>query len=114
MNFIKQATILLGCLAVGEGVVYLTGIKLPSSIIGLFLLFLILRMKIIKVSDVDGVSGFLIKNMGVFFVPPCIALLNYIGVIKLNIVPLLVVSLGSTLLVIITTGLTHQFLRKKK
>lgn len=35
---IRQCAILFGCLALGELVVYLTGIKLPSSIIGMLLL----------------------------------------------------------------------------
>ena len=32
---IRQCSILFGCLALGELIVYLTGIKLPSSIIGI-------------------------------------------------------------------------------
>lgn len=35
---IRQCAILFGCLALGELIVYLTGIKLPSSIIGMLLL----------------------------------------------------------------------------
>ena len=35
---IRQCAILFGCLALGELVVFLTDIKLPSSIIGMLLL----------------------------------------------------------------------------
>ena len=35
---IRQLAIIFGCLALGELVIYLTGIPLPSSIIGLLLL----------------------------------------------------------------------------
>ena len=35
---IRQCAILFGCLALGELIVFLTGIKLPSSIIGLSLI----------------------------------------------------------------------------
>ena len=35
---IRQCAVLFGCLALGELVVFLTGIKLPSSIIGMLLL----------------------------------------------------------------------------
>ena len=38
---IRQCAILFGCLALGELIVYLTGIKLPSSIIGMLLLALL-------------------------------------------------------------------------
>ncbi len=40
---IRQLVILFGCLAVGELVVYLTGIHLPSSIIGMLVLALLLE-----------------------------------------------------------------------
>ena len=40
---IRQCAILFGCLALGELIVFLTGIKLPSSIIGMLLLTLFLR-----------------------------------------------------------------------
>ena len=40
---IRQCAILFGCLALGELLVYLTGIKLPSSIIGMLLLTLFPR-----------------------------------------------------------------------
>ena len=41
---IRQCLILFGCLAAGELVVMLTGIQLPSSIIGMLLLTLLLRV----------------------------------------------------------------------
>ena len=41
---IRQCSILFGCLALGELIVYLTGIKLPSSIIGMLLLTLFLQL----------------------------------------------------------------------
>jgi len=35
---VKQCTILFGCLALGDFVVWATGVKLPGSIIGMLLL----------------------------------------------------------------------------
>ena len=45
---IRQCAILFGCLALGELIVFLTGIKLPSSIIGMLLLTLFLKLGLIK------------------------------------------------------------------
>ena len=45
---IRQCSILFGCLALGELIVFLTGIKLPSSIIGMLLLTLFLKLGWIK------------------------------------------------------------------
>ena len=45
---IRQCAILFGCLALGELIVFFTGIKLPSSIIGMLLLTLLLKLGWIK------------------------------------------------------------------
>ena len=57
---IRQCAILFGCLALGELIVYLTGIKLPSSIIGMLLLTLFLKLGWIKLQWVQGLSDFLV------------------------------------------------------
>ncbi len=60
------------------------------------------------------VAQFLLKNMGIFFVPPCVAMLNYFSIIQASFVSLMVITLVSTLLVLLATGFTHQLLRKRK
>lgn len=114
MNLIKQAAVIFGCLALGELIVFITGVKLPSSIIGLGALWFFLQIGWVKVKDISDFSDFLIKNMGIFFVPPCVAMLNYFGVIKASFWPIMITTLASTILVIFATGLTHQYLRRKK
>ena len=59
---IRQCAILFGCLALGELVVFLTDIKLPSSIIGMLLLTLFLKLGWIKLQWVQGLSDFLVAN----------------------------------------------------
>lgn len=61
---IRQCAILFGCLALGELVVFLTDIKLPSSIVGMLLLTLFLKLGWIKLQWVQGLSDFLVANLG--------------------------------------------------
>ena len=77
-----QCAIIFGCLALGELIVWATGIKLPSSIIGMLLLTLFLQLKWIKLRWVEGISNFLVKNLGFFFVPPGVALMLYLDIIN--------------------------------
>lgn len=114
MNIIKQIAIIIGCLAFGECIVYFSTLPLPSSIIGLILLWSLLQTKLVKIEDMKDVAQFLLKNMGIFFVPPCVAMLNYFNIIKTSFVQLIVIILVSTLLVILATAFTHQLLRKNK
>ena len=109
---IRQCLIIFGCLAVGELIMWLTGISIPSSIIGMLLLAALLQMKAVKLDWVKGMSDFLIGNLGFFFVPPGVALMLYFDLIKAEWLPIVVATVVSTILVLITTGWTDQYLRK--
>ena len=109
---VKQCTILFGCLALGDLLVWLTGIKLPGSIIGMLLLTFFLQRGWIRLSSIQGISDFLVSNMGFFFVPPGVALMLYFPVIAAEFWPIVVATIVSTTLVLIVTGHVHQWLRK--
>ena len=111
---IRQCAILFGCLALGELIVFLTGIKLPSSIIGMLLLTLFLNLGWIKLHWVQGMSDFLVANLGFFFIPPGVALMLYFAIIAAEFWPIAIASLVSTLLVLVVTGWVHQLTRKIK
>ena len=111
---IRQCAILFGCLALGELIVYLTGIKLPSSIIGMLLLTLFLKLGWIKLHWIQGMSDFLVANLGFFFIPPGVALMLYFDVIKAQFWPIITATIVSTILVLAVTGWVHQLARKIK
>lgn len=108
----RQLAIIIGCLAVGEFIVWLTGISVPSSILGMLLLTLLLKLRIIKLEWVETISNFLVKNMGFFFVPPGVALMMYFDIIKAEILPIVLATAISTVIVLVVTGWTHIATRK--
>ncbi len=108
----RQLAIIIGCLAVGEFVVWLTGISVPSSILGMLLLTFLLKVKLVKLEWVETISNFLVKNMGFFFVPPGVALMLYFDLIKQEVVPIVLATAISTMLVLVVTGWTHIVSRK--
>lgn len=111
---IRQCLIIFGCLAVGELIVYLTGISIPGSIIGMLLLAALLQAKILKEEWVKDMADFLVSNLGFFFVPPGVALMLHFELIKQEFLPICVATVVSTVLVLIVTGLTHQFIQKRQ
>ncbi len=108
----RQLAIIIGCLAVGEFIVWLTGITVPSSIIGMLLLTLFLKIKVVRLEWVETISNFLVKNMGFFFVPPGVALMLYFDLIRAEILPIVLATAISTILVLVVTGWTHIAARK--
>lgn len=109
---IRQLAILFGCLALGELIVFLTGVPLPSSIIGMLLLTFFLKTKILRLEWVQGLANFLVDNIGFFFVPPGVAVMLYFDVIKAELVPIVVATVVSTVLVLAVTGWVHQLYGK--
>ena len=109
---IRQCAVLFGCLALGEWVVSLTGVKLPSSIIGMLLLTLFLKLGWVKLKWVQGLSDFLVANLGFFFVPAGVALMLYFDIIRAQFWPIVIASVVSTLLVFLVTGWIHQIIRR--
>jgi len=110
---LKQCVIIFGCLALGEMIVSITGIKLPSSIIGMLLLTLFLHLGWIKLKWVKGISDFLVSNLPLFFVPPGVAIMLYLNIIRAEFWPIIISALLSTVFVLIVTGWVHQFMRKR-
>ena len=108
----RQFFVIFGCLALGEFVVWATGIKLPSSIIGMLLLTLFLKLGWVKLKWVERLSELLIANLGFFFVPPGVALILYLDDIKENWFPIVTATVVSTLLVLVVTGHMHQLVIK--
>lgn len=105
---IRQLTIIFGCLALGEFIIWLTHIPLPSSIVGMLLLTLLLKLKVIHLEWVRSISDFLVGNIGFFFVPPGVAIMLYFDIIKAQFLPIVVASVVSTVLVLAVTGWVHQ------
>lgn len=104
--------IIFGCLGLGEFIVWATGIKLPSSIIGMLMLTLFLKIGWVKLDWIERMSKFLIANLGFFFVPPGVAIMLYLDIIKAQWLPITVATIVSTVLVLIVTGHMHQFVIK--
>ena len=81
-------------------------------VIGMLLLTLFLKLGWIKLQWVQGLSDFLVANLGFFFVPPGVALMLYFDVIAAEFWPIVIATIVSTALVLVVTGWVHQIVRK--
>lgn len=109
---IIQCLIVLGCLALGELIVGITGIGLPSSIVGMLLLTLFLSIGVVKIDNIKKISDLLISNLGLFFVPPGVALMLYFDIIEAAWIPIVLSTIISIIVVMLVTGWSHQWLLK--
>ena len=111
---LRQCTLIFACLALGELIVYLTDIRFPAALIGMLLLTAFLKVGWIKLEWVKGVADFLVANLGLFFVPPGVALMLHFNLIAAEWLAIVFATLISTVAVLAVTGWTHQWMRRKK
>ncbi len=109
---IVQIGVLFVFLAIGEFIVGVTGMPIPSSILGMLLLAAALRVGVIKLGWVERAANFLVRNLGFFFVPAGIALMRCMGIVRDQFWPIVGASVLSTALIIAVTGWVHQTMRK--
>lgn len=102
---------LFAFLALGELIVWLTGVRIPSSIIGMLLLTVALKLRAVRLMWVDRVSDFLVRNLGFFFVPAGVGLMRCLGLIKAEWLPIVVSAVVSTFVILAVTGRVHQIVR---
>lgn len=108
---IRQCCIIFGCLALGELIVKLTHIPLPSSIIGMLLLALFLQLGWVKLAWVKSLSNLLIGNMGFFFIPPGVAVMLYFDLIKSEWLAITLSTIASIIIVMWITGWSYKATR---
>ena len=117
MNYIFQLALIFGVSFVGEVLNALLPFPIPASVYGLIILFLLLCTKIVKVEQIETVSGFMISIMPIFFIEPTVGIMNSYGLVKGKVAVLFLAAFISFAAVLAVTGLTAQFfirLNKKK
>ncbi|MDO5059110.1 MAG: CidA/LrgA family protein [Neisseria sp.] len=113
MHLIRALSVIFGCLAIGEAVVFFTGIKLPGSIIGMGILFAALHLGWVKAAWLTGLVDTMMANLSLFLVPPCVAVMSYLDLVAKDFWSIAVATVLSTFAVMVVTGKTHEWLRKR-
>lgn len=115
VKYIKQVCIILAVCLIAELMEYLIPLPVAASIYGLLLMFFALLTKIIPLKEVEGVADFLTENMAIMFIPPTVGIMASVEEMKQMLIPLIVISVVSTLLIMAVTGLVSQaIIRRKK
>lgn len=113
MKFIKQFAVILAISFVGEICNYFIPLPIPASIYGLVILFVGLLTGVIKLSDVKETGMFLIDIMPIMFIPAAVGLLECWGILQPIWVPVVCITLLTTIIVMAMTGRVTQWLLKR-
>lgn len=114
MNPLFQLTILIFIYMTGEFTADLIPSPLPGNVIGFIYLFILLKSGILKVSKIEGVSNFFLKNLAILFIPGGVGLIRVSHLFDGNILKIGLVILISTVLTILATSGTIVLLERLK
>ena len=113
MNYLSQFLIILGFTLTGEALQRIIPLPIPASVYGLALLFLALCLKLVKVDQVKQTGALLTSILPILFVSPAVNIVDDWGLIRNDLLPIVLIMMGSTLLTFGISGRMAQWLLKK-
>lgn len=114
MKYLKQLLLILLFSLAGEALQALIPLPIPAAIYGLVLLLIALCTGAMKAEAIADTAHYFIGIMPLLFVAPAVNILQNWGVIAPQLVPICVITVISTFIVFIVSGMVTQLLLRKK
>jgi len=114
MKYLKQFLIIVGISCIGELLNHLIPLPIPASIYGLVLMLGLLVSKKLRLDAVKETADFLINIMPIMFIPASVGLIAYWKQLQPFLIPVIVITVLSTVLVMVSTGKVTDWMLKTK
>ena len=113
MKYLSQFLIILGFTLTGEALQRIIPLPIPASVYGLTLLFLALCLKLVKVEQVKQTGAFLTSILPILFVSPAVNIVDDWALIRNDLLPIVLIMVGSTVLTFGIGGRVAQWMLRK-
>lgn len=114
MKYLTQFLTILGFTLAGEALQRIIPLPIPASVYGIVLLFAALSLKIVKLEQVKQTGTFLSSLLPILFVSPAVGILKDWTMIREDILAIVLLLIGSTVLTFCIAGRTAQAFLKKE
>lgn len=114
MKYLTQFLRILAFTLAGELLQRLVPLPIPASVYGLVLLFGALNTGMVKLEQVKDAGGFLISILPILFVSPAVGILDNWEAIRGALIPILALTLLSTVLTFGIAGRATQAMMGKE
>ena len=113
MKYLTQFMTIMGFTLMGEVLQRIVPLPIPASVYGIALLFTALCLKWVKVEQVKETGAFLSSLLPLLFVSPAVGIVEDWGLIRDDLLAILLLLIGSTVLTFGISGRVAQFFLKK-
>ncbi|MEW9701659.1 CidA/LrgA family protein [Paenibacillus sp. SI8] len=107
-----QIALFIGIAKFSDALVRWLHIPVPGSIVGIVLLFGLLKTKIIRLHWVEKGSSWLLGEMLLFFIPAAVGIMNYKSLVIHSGLSITITIVGSTIVVMLCAGLMGEWAAK--
>ena len=101
------------CLLLGYGINWLVSI-IPASLYGMFIMAVGLKINLINADKMAVSINWIIKHMGVCFVPAGVGIMEHVGILKIHGVVLISLTIVTTIVLMVVVGHLFQYGVKKE
>jgi holin-like protein len=92
----------------GEWIARATHAPIPGNVLGMLLLSALLFARIVPSKLVEGGADFLLKWLGLLFVPAAVSVVQHWALVRQEIVGIAIVVVATTMIVMLVTGVIAE------
>lgn len=107
---LETFAILMLCQGVGEGVGRLLHLPIPGPVLGMVLLFCLLRARAQLLARMEATANALLQHLSVLFVPAGVGIIAAFSMLREHWLGILLSLLISTILTLAVTGLAARWM----
>lgn len=100
--------LLIACLLIGKAIARFLPFDFPGSILGLFVLFLLLGTQLVPLTWIHQSGQLLLRHMALLFIPVAAGLLAYAEVLSEGIGLILTAAFSGLVLILVLVGRLYQ------
>jgi len=105
MKLFNQLLIIFLFTIFAEAIIILSGLRFPSSILAMLLVLIFLHLKWLKTEQIQELSDFFLMNMGFFFIPAAVGVIDKIPLLEDKIYIILAIADITTIITYLVTTL---------
>lgn len=94
-------------------IINLLGVTFPPALLGMIIMTFILIFKVLNINIIEDACTLLLEKMGMLFVPAGVSIILYKDIILRESVAIFATIIITTIIVMVVTGLTLDFLLKR-
>jgi holin-like protein len=105
MKLFNQLLIIFLFTIFAEAIIILSGLRFPSSILAMLLVLIFLHLKWLRTEQIQELSDFFLMNMGFFFIPAAVGVVDKIPLLEDKIYIILAIAVITTIITFLVTTL---------